>query len=200
VLALIMAGGAGMRLMSGEKPLVPVNDRPMIAWVTGAFGAAGCDPVVVITSRTPLTGAWCREHGIRVLPAAGKGYVEDMVEAVQALGEKDPLFISVSDLPCLGPQVIRKIRGVYRKSEKDACSVWVPETLLNTTRDSMPYCETVDGVIACPAGINILRGDRIGSPQDELKLLIRDRGLAFNVNTREDGSRAEEYLKKHPAG
>ena len=192
-----MAGGAGMRLMAGEKPLLPVNHHPMIAWVTGAFKAAGCNPVVVITSRTPMTGGWCQAHGIQVQQAAGKGYVEDMVEAVRSIGEEDPLFISVSDLPCMRPQIIRKILKLYRDSRKDGCSVWIPESLLKATHESMPYRETVDGVIARPTGINILRGDLIESPQDELKLLLRNRELAFNVNTREDCSRAEEYLKNH---
>ena len=35
--ALIMAGGAGSRLNLGEKPLILINNRPMIGYVTDAF-------------------------------------------------------------------------------------------------------------------------------------------------------------------
>jgi adenosylcobinamide-phosphate guanylyltransferase len=52
----------------------------------------------------------------------------------------------------------------------------------------------VDGLDACPAGLNILRGDLIARPQEEFSLLIRDRSLAFNVNTREDLEKVRAYL------
>lgn len=193
-----MAGGAGMRIMAGEKPLLLVNDRPMIAWVAGAFQAAGCEPVVVTTSRTPMTSNWCRAQGIPLQPASGRGYIEDMVEAAVALGVERPLFVSVSDLPCLRPEILCMIRKMYDESGKDACSVWVPASMSHAAPESMPYRETIDGIASYPAGVNILRGDRITLPQDEKRILVRDKGLAFNVNTREDRRFAEEFLKIHP--
>jgi len=42
----------------------------------------------------------------------------------------------------------------------------------------MPYTKTVNGTEACPAGINILRGDLIEQPQDELQLLLDEPGLS----------------------
>ncbi len=59
----------------------------------------------------------------------------------------------------------------------------------------MPYRETVNRVEACPAGVNILRGDLIDRPQDELQLLLDEPGLALNVNTRADRARAEDFLR-----
>jgi len=192
-----MAGGAGRRLMAGEKPLLLVRDRPMVAWVTDAFRKAGCEPVVVTSSQTPMTGNWCRAQGIAVQPSSGRGYVEDMIEAAMALGEQKPLFVCVSDLPCIRPDSICTIRERYEDSGKDACSVWVPASLTNAAADSMPYRERIDGIDACPSGINILRGDLIAKPQDELRILLRDCGLAFNVNTAEDRNRAEEFFRLH---
>ena len=63
----------------------------------------------------------------------------------------------------------------------------------------MPYRETIDGIDACPAGINILRGDRIDEVQDECPLLLNDPRLAVNVNTRADLARAEKILKIPPS-
>ncbi len=60
---------------------------------------------------------------------------------------------------------------------------------------------------ACPAGVNILRGDGIGPEQDEFALLLDEPRLALNVNTREDLARTEAFLtanalhadtRKHP--
>ena len=189
-----MAGGAGRRLMAGEKPLLLVNDRPMVAWVTEAFRGAGCEPVVVTSSQTPMTSNWCRAQGITVQSTSGRGYIEDMIEAALARDEENPLFVSACDLPCIRPDSIRRIRKLYEDSHKDACSVWVPVSLTNAAAESMPYHETVEGIDACPSGVNILRGDRITKPQDELKILLRDCGLAFNVNTVDDRDRAEEFF------
>ena len=58
----------------------------------------------------------------------------------------------------------------------------------------MPYHEQIDGVDACPAGVNILRGDVIDMVQDEFVLLLDEPRLAMNVNTREDLTRTETFL------
>ena len=58
----------------------------------------------------------------------------------------------------------------------------------------MPYHEQIGGVDACPAGVNILRGRRIGAEQDEFALLLDEPRLALNVNTREDLARTEAFL------
>ena len=53
--ALIMAGGAGSRLNLGEKPLILINNRPMLGYVTDAFLLAGCNVVVATLARIPMT-------------------------------------------------------------------------------------------------------------------------------------------------
>jgi adenosylcobinamide-phosphate guanylyltransferase len=198
MLALIMAGGEGRRLNLGEKPLISLVNRPMISWVLDAFVAAGCDPVVVTSGRTPMTMNWCRVQGIDFYKTDGVGYVEDMVAAVRALGEEKPLFISVSDIPCINAGIIRIIGAAYRSSGKDACSAWIPSDLVRSERDGMPYREQIQGTEACPAGINILRGDHISEPQEELQILLHEPRLALNVNTRSDRENAEFFLREHP--
>ena len=193
-----MAGGAGSRLNLGEKPLIRICGRPMISYLIDAFEAAGCKPVVAASNRTPMTLNWCRAHGIEFCNTDGGGYVEDMVSAVGMLEEKSPLFVSASDLPCITPDIIHTITNTYRSSGKDACSVWVPETLVTSCREGMPYREEIQGITACPAGINILKGALIAQPQDELQLLLEDSRLALNVNTTEDLARAEIFIKQNP--
>jgi adenosylcobinamide-phosphate guanylyltransferase len=198
MLALIMAGGSGSRLNLGEKPLIPIQGRPMIAYVIDAFCAGGFDPVVAASPNTPMTMNWCRAHGIAFCKAEGRGYVEDMISAVEILDERHPLFVCVSDIPCITAKVIRQIAEVHHMSGKDACSAWVPADLFHSCRGSISYREKVNGIEACPAGINILRGDLISQPQEELQVLLNEPGLALNVNTRADLAKAEEFILRHP--
>ncbi|OPX72494.1 MAG: Adenosylcobinamide-phosphate guanylyltransferase [Methanoregulaceae archaeon PtaB.Bin108] len=183
--ALILAGGPGSRLGMGEKPLVLVDGTPMILSVIDAFRAAGCEVTVILTRKTPYTHTWCRAQGIPHYTASGNGYIDDIIESVGILDISGPFFTSVADLPLLGADLIRDILDVYRKSGKPALSTWVPKSIAEECRSRIPYVEKVGEVEACPAGINILRGDQVGSPQEEERILIHDPRLAYNVNTRE---------------
>jgi adenosylcobinamide-phosphate guanylyltransferase len=194
--ALIMAGGEGSRLDRGEKPLILVHGKPMIAYVIDAFSAAGIVPVVAASPKTPMTMNWCRAQGIAFCKAEGRGYIEDMISAVQTLDDQHPLFVCVSDIPCLTTRIIQHIADSYSVSGKDACSVWVPATLVRACRGGMPYREQVFGVEACPVGINILRGDLIEQPQEELQVLLNEPCLSLNVNTTADLARAEDFLQQ----
>ena len=143
-----------------------------------------------------MTLNWCRAHGIEFCKTEGAGYIEDMVSAVGMLDEEKPLFVSASDIPCITPDIIHTISDAYRSGGKDACSVWVPATMVTSCREGMPYREEIQGIMACPAGVNILRGALIAQPQDELQLLLEEPRLALNVNTRADLAEAEIFLKK----
>jgi adenosylcobinamide-phosphate guanylyltransferase len=194
--ALIMAGGSGSRLNLGEKPLILIGGRPMISYVIEAFLSAGFEPVVAASPHTPMTINWCHVHSVAVCKADGGGYVEDMISAVRIMDEHLPLFICVSDIPCITPEIIRTVAEAYCSSGKDGCSAWVPAGLVHSCRGGMPYRKNVMGIEACPAGVNILRGDLIDQPQDELEVLLNEPGLALNVNTRGDRARAEDFLKR----
>jgi adenosylcobinamide-phosphate guanylyltransferase len=197
MLALIMAGGAGTRLNLGEKPLVQVCGRPMIEYVIHAFEQADIEVIVVVSPGTPYTGNWCRAHRIPLVTADGTGYIPDLVQAVGETGTRNPLFTCVSDLPCLTPGIVEEIRRAYVQSGKDACSTWVPTRLCEQSGCRATCIETIDGEPASPAGINILRGDRIRDEQDELQLLMCHTNLIYNINTREELLAAEQFLRTH---
>ncbi|MEM2124519.1 MAG: NTP transferase domain-containing protein [Methanolinea sp.] len=192
--ALILAGGEGSRLGLGEKPLVSVGGIPMIRRVTDAFLRAGCEVVAVLSPRTPYTHNWCRANGIPHYTAAGKGYVEDLVEAVTAMEISSPVFTCVTDLPFISADIVADLAGIYAGCGKDALSAWVPKDLADEYCFHAPCVEVVSGVEACPAGVNILRGDAISVPQDELRVLFRDPRLACHVNTRDALERANRFV------
>jgi adenosylcobinamide-phosphate guanylyltransferase len=184
--ALILAGGSGTRLDLGEKPLVTIRGRPMIEYVIDAFRAAGDEIIVVLTKKTPYTHNWCRARGVTHVTASGSGYIEDIGEAAILLEERDPFFTCVADLPCLHPAVIGEIKKKYRESGKEACSVWVPRELVLDAGYRSSYTGQIGGVPACPAGINILRGDLIEREQEEFRFLLHDKSLVYNINTRDE--------------
>ncbi len=195
MLALIMAGGQGSRLGMGEKPLVTICGKPMLSCVIDAFTSAGHEVVVVASHRTPFTKNWCRAQGVALYEAEGLGYVEDILAAAENLGEEGtPLFTCVSDLPCLAHDIIASVEGAWRRTDMAACSTWVPRDLCEEHGCRTQYTETVDGVPACPAGINILTAGAFDEPEEELRLLLHDRRLAFNINTREELALVQEYL------
>ena len=194
--ALIMAGGAGSRLNLGEKPLIQICGRPLVSFVIDAFRGAGCEPVLAVSYKTPMTQNWCRAHGIEFCKTEGAGYIEDMISAVGMLEEEKPLFVSASDLPCITSEIIHIINNAYCNCGKDACSVWVPAKMVASFNEALPYREEIHGIMACPAGINILRGALIEEPQDEYQLLLKETRLSLNVNSRADLAAAEIFLKK----
>jgi adenosylcobinamide-phosphate guanylyltransferase len=186
MLALILSGGEGSRLGLGEKPLVDICGRPMVARVLDAFTGAGLEVVVVASRRTPMTMNYLRAQGIPFYRARGRGYVEDIIEAVTELDASAPLFTSVADIPCLRPEHVKEIRTTYLAQGKPALSTWVPRDLCPVGGCRTDYTETVGGVPAMPVGVNILLGERIRKPQEEHRLLLSDPVLARNVNTPEE--------------
>ena len=192
--ALIMAGGKGSRLGRGEKPLALLCGRPMISFVVDAYRAAGCETVVAVSARTLMTANWCRANGIAIIRTDGCGEIEDMVRAGRLLEEEQPLIISVSDIPCITPALVSTIMDSYDGCDRDALSAWIPAHRVQSCRGSLPYRQLVGGIEACPAGVNILRGDRIDNQQEEYALLIDEPRLAVNVNTPADRTRAEAFI------
>jgi adenosylcobinamide-phosphate guanylyltransferase len=186
MLALILAGGEGTRLGLGEKPLVDICGRPMLARVLDAFTAAGLEAVAVASSRTPMTVNYLRAQGTPFYRAGGRGYVEDIMEAATALEVAGPFFTSVADIPCLRMEHVSAIRDAYLVQDKPALSTWIPRDLCPAGGCRTEYTEMVNGVPSVPVGVNILVGERIRELQEECRLLLRDPALARNVNTPED--------------
>jgi adenosylcobinamide-phosphate guanylyltransferase len=198
--ALILAGGEGSRLRLGEKALVMVHGRPMIAWVLDAFRDAECEPVVATSHKTPFTRNWCRANGVDYLDTAGSGYVEDLIEAVEVCGVEGALFTSASDIPCLTRDIICHIRESHIDSGLPACSTWVPVSRCEAFGIQPCYREVICGVSAVPCAVNILIGSLVGSAQEEYCLLLDEPGLVFNINTREELATLEREfatLRKH---
>ncbi|MDD1728340.1 MAG: NTP transferase domain-containing protein [Methanospirillum sp.] len=196
MLALIMAGGRGSRLQMGEKGLVRLCDRPLIEYVLDTLENSGLEPVVITTPRTPYTANYCRVREIDQICTEGIGYVEDLVEAVEILGEKGPVLIVCADIPGLRPEHLDYILSRYVASGNSACSVWIPSSLVPVQGCMQSYTREISGVEAVPAGLNILLGSAITREQDELCILIDDPLLSFNINNQAELIAAEKFFSR----
>lgn len=194
MLALILAGGEGSRLKLGEKALVPVGDRAMIARVLDAFEGAGVESLVVTSHKTPFTRNWCRANGVDFIDTAGQGYLEDLREAVIMSGEDGPVFTSAADIPCLSSSIVQYVQESYIASKKESCSTWVPLSLCEKYAVQPRYVAEVNGVPATPCALNIFLGCRVADVQDELMLLLNEPGLVFNINIRAELERIEALI------
>ena len=194
MLALILAGGKGSRLGMGEKALVRLCGKPLIEYSLDACKYSGLEHTIVTTPYTPYTENYCRARSYNYIRTEGSGYIEDLIEAVLDLDATDPILTICVDIPGLTPDHISCIREAYISSGLDACSVWVPEKWYTKFGFQIPYHEMIENQQVCPAGINILRGDKISDIQTEYQIILDDPALAVNINTKQDLTLAEQLL------
>lgn len=188
--ALVMAGGKGSRLNKGEKPLVHLFGRPLIDYVVSCLVdslavSEGCI-LVATTKNVPLTSQWALEKGLEVVETMGKGFVPDMVEAVEKAGGKEPILVIMADLPLVTPDLIDQIVEIYDQRPEPALSAHTPLHLharLGRRPDSL---FNYQGQLIVPCGINILDGENIRAEQEDYHLIMERIELAVNVNVAED--------------
>ncbi|VVB85035.1 Adenosylcobinamide-phosphate guanylyltransferase [uncultured archaeon] len=199
--AVVMAGGMGRRLGKDEKPLTALLGKPLIAYVLEALlGSKNIERVFVATSpKVRRTTAWLSDFGkehknVFVIPAAGEGFVNDMVFAVKKAGIKRHVLIIMADLPLVTSELIDRIIQKYGEVNTPALSVHMRLdvfTELGLRPDTVFHKN--NGLIV-PCGINILSADRIKEEQEDYNLILDDRELALNVNTQDDLAICERYL------
>lgn len=192
---LVMAGGRGTRLgLSVEKPLLPFRGKPLVERVIEALtGSRYIDRIFVATSeRTRGTEKLMAEMGITTIRTPGKGYVEDLVYAVEKLGLGKVLTIG-SDLPLMTSADIDWTAEEYERAGKSALTVLVPREVLER-HGLTPTLLMGDHV---PSGVNILDGRDLDG--EEAKVITEKVQFAFNVNTLEELALAEGYKEESHA-
>ncbi|WP_202319281.1 TIGR00454 family protein [Archaeoglobus neptunius] len=166
--ALLMCGGKGTRLGSGEKPLFEVCGKKLVDHAIYEFD--NFEIVAVTSPNTPQTEKYLDDFGIDYYRASGKGFIEDYREACTELSICEPVVVACTDLIYLKRGIPEKIVEAYLKSPKRALAVYVDSS---------------------PAGINIIDAFFIDEEQEE-EIYILGRNSIVNINTVEDVKRAEE--------
>lgn len=202
--AVLLCGGRGTRLgTETEKPLVPVDGRPMVHRVLDAIARSRIRRVVAVSSpHTPSTTATMEELSAgeleparlvsNVVVGSGEGYVDDLNRGLDAVD--GPALTVTADLPLLrtrdvadvieaavgsgddgGPAHTANDRGLV-----DSVSICVPVSLKRTLGASVDTSVTHDGNDVAPTGLNV-----VGSGEDTV-VVRRSKSLAINVNRPRD--------------
>ena len=209
IIALVMAGGKGLRLKSDiEKPLYPLNDKPLMSYVLDNIKESELieKTVVAVSPNAPNTKEFLinelhfssfdssfydSDKNDYYLDTLGKGFVEDLskiLEVFESRSKDDIMIFINADLPLVGADILDEILNYYLSQDKPALSVSVPVEIFDGY--GVNYSYEFNGKV--PSGINILRTENV--VQDEQLLIIPRYELIFNVNTIETAILTNNFL------
>ena len=191
-----MAGGRGSRLKMGEKPLVTLFGKALIDYVTMALEDSTIDRIFVATTdNVPRTRMWATKRGLEVVNTPGRGFVADMIYAVETAGITKPIMIIMADLPLVTPDLIDEIVEIYYERPEPALSTHTPLRLHSRLGRRPDSLFNYQGQLIVPSGINVLDGANIEQEQEDYHLILERIELAINVNVADDLMLCEKMMQ-----
>lgn len=202
MVAAIMCGGKGSRMRQSsdfEKPLLKLKDKTMIEHVLHALAASKKFGriVGVSSSNTPKTSAflsYCSPDLIDVIETEGTSYSRDLCMVLKNL-KPAMVFVVSSDLPLLNPKIVQNI--IYSCLPQLPCISIVSEKQYVQSIGIKPSVViTIGAKEYCHSGINIIDSSKIDDDRklEEYYLIMNEKEIAVNVNTREELEVAERLL------
>jgi len=192
--ALVMAGGKGTRMdIDEEKPLIKVNNKPMIEYVlTALINSKYIDKILVAVSpNTPKTQKFLKNFPVTIVETKAKGYIEDLSDILQNrkyLEKDEQVMTIVSDLPFVTSNHIDDVLETYYQRNKPAMCVSVPKELFEEY-DIIPTL-VYEGLV--PSGVNMLIAN--DKEQDQTIYVTDNVELAFNINTIHDLDKSNDMI------
>jgi adenosylcobinamide-phosphate guanylyltransferase len=198
--ALIMAGGKGTRIgLAVEKPLLPFLGKPLIEWVVDAVKSAEkISEFYVVTSRNAAeTERKCLKDGLKVIRTDGKGYHDDLKQAILAAQLQGPVLTMPADLPAVTGKFLDKVVTAYEKCGKDALAVFVPISTREALELSVSSTDEYKGVWHAVSGVNVINGARIRyeGKIDTGAIVTDEVEVLLNINTLKDLAVAERIMR-----
>ena len=202
MVAAIMCGGKGSRMRQSadfEKPLLKLKDKTMIGHVLHALAASKKFGRIVgiSSSNTPKTSAflsYCSPDLIDVIETEGTSYSKDLCMVLKNL-KPAMVFVVSSDLPLLNPKIVQNI--IYSCLPQLPCISIVSEKQYVQSIGIKPSVViTIGAKEYCHSGINIIDSSKIDDDRklEEYYLIMNEKEIAVNVNTREELEVAERLL------
>ncbi len=187
MIGIIMAGGKGSRMKLTEEKLLLKYKKPIILQVAEAITNSGCFSKIIFTTskNSPKTKQLLQKNNYEIFDTSGIGYVEDLNIVLKSLN--DPIFISSADLPFLDSEIIKKIVNFY-----DPNNMWttilVTKNFLESLGLSSDYDITLENQLCNYTGISMVNSQKISNLEniEEKFVIIDDKRIAFNVNTKQD--------------
>jgi adenosylcobinamide-phosphate guanylyltransferase len=197
IVALIMAGGKGTRFGGDtEKPMAQFMGKPLIRRVIEATKESEriTETYVTVTSYSPKTAQEAKKASVKVIETNGKGYHEDIQQAIKDANLSCPVLLISADLPLLNGMFLDEIINKYRKSGKPALTVMIPEEAFRKYGLSAVSLYEHKGKMYAVSGINIMDGQQISEEQEQEVVVSSRPEAVFTVNSLKDLEAAKNYL------
>ncbi|MFL6503735.1 MAG: NTP transferase domain-containing protein [Nitrososphaera sp.] len=198
MIAVIMCGGKASRMQQGgiEKPILKVDGVTMVERVIFALASSNkFDKVVAAVSpNTPATNLFLKSRGIETIETSGEGYSIDLSYVLSYLKPLKVMIIPC-DMPLLNSQVVNEIFSVVQDllEQKPAAAVSIMLEKRFVERIGVKPSIVLDQL--CHSGITIFNTTTIGTePVEERYLVMNQKEIAINVNTKEEMELAEKLL------
>ncbi|MEM3083624.1 MAG: NTP transferase domain-containing protein [Nitrososphaerales archaeon] len=198
MLAIIMAGGVGKRMLSREeKPMLLLKGKPMVNYVLRALRDSNQFEKIIalVSNNTPRTAQFLSSTGVEIANSSGTDYVKDLNCALELVKPNTALIIS-ADIPLIDSSTIKKIVSSFRSCKKPCLTVMVSKAILDDLDMSADYCIEHNGMVICNTGISIIDSSSVdGYSKIDEEFLVMDKvQLAVNVNTKQELQIAERIL------
>lgn len=186
IVALVLAAGYSSRM--GEfKPLLPVDNVPVIARVVNSFLAAGIEGIrVVIGHRAAEMMPVLQRLGVRHL--LNKYYDRGMFSSIQTgvnslEADVDAFFLLPGDHPLISPEIISRLLQVYHEQQ--------PLLLYPCYDGSRGHPPLLAGlfkemILAWPEHDGGLRGLLAQYTMQAVEVEVSEPGILFDMDTPED--------------
>ena len=185
-----MAGGKGTRMDISNEKLLLEYKKPIIFHVIDALKNSHCfSQVIVATSpNSPDTKHVLEQNRIETLSTPGNGYVNDLNFLLQKMSGS--VFVTSGDLPLLDEKIIQVITEKFN-SENVWTSFLVSKKFLNSLGLESSLLVNSDNIECAYTGISIINVNKLElgnwpSPVKENYIILDDKRIAFNLNTRKD--------------
>jgi len=185
-----MAGGKGTRMDISNEKLLLEYKKPVIFHVIDALKNSHCfSQVIVATSpNSPDTKHVLEQNRIETLSTPGNGYVNDLNFLLQKMSGS--VFVTSGDLPLLDEKIIQVITEKFN-SENVWTSFLVSKKFLNSLGLESSLLVNSDNIECTYTGISIINVNKLElgnwpSPVKENYIILDDKRIAFNLNTKKD--------------
>lgn len=196
IVALIMAGGKGTRFGGDtEKPMAMFMGKPIIRRVIEATKESKkvTETYVAVTVASPNTAREAKKASATVIETDGRGYHEDLQQAVKTAKLFCPVLIISADIPLLSGEFLDEVIEKYIESGKPALTVMVPEAAFLEYGLSDVSLYEYEGKKYAVSGINIMDGQQILEEQEQDIFVSSRPEAVFTVNSQEDLEAAKKY-------
>jgi len=187
MIGLVMAGGKGTRMNLDDEKLLLQFKKPVILHVIDSLkNSNSFSKILAVTScNSPKTKKLLEENNIETFDTSGIGYVEDLNSTLKTIN--DHVLVTSGDLPLLDEEIIKKIIKQF-DPKKTWTSILVTSKFLTALGLESDFSVDFDGQTCHYTGISLVNSEKISSLEnlDENYIIIDDKRIAFNLNSKQD--------------